>query len=99
ADRATIAVLGGTGAEGGGLAIRWAYAGHNVIIGSRTAERAQEAATKIAKHVGKPVTGMANRDAAAKADIVVLAVPFSAQAPTATDIASELAGKILIDVT
>jgi len=98
-NRATIAVLGGSGAEGGGLAIRWAHAGHDVIIGSRTAERAQEAAARIAKHVGKPVAGLANREAAAKAEIVVLAVPFSGQTATATEIAAELAGKILIDVT
>ncbi|TAL04383.1 MAG: NADPH-dependent F420 reductase [Rhodospirillaceae bacterium] len=97
--RATIAVLGGTGAEGGGLAIRWAHAGHNVIIGSRTMERAKEAAERIAKLAGKAVEGLANREAAAKAEIVVLAVPYTAQVPTATEVAAELAGKILIDVT
>src|SRR5579871_3768286 len=92
--RATIAVLGGSGAEGGGLAIRWAHAGHNVIIGSRTAERAQEAAERISKHAGKPVAGFANREAAAKAEIIVLAVPYAAQVSTATEVAAELAGKI-----
>jgi NADPH-dependent F420 reductase len=98
-NRATIAVLGGTGNEGGGLAVRWAHAGHTVIIGSRNAERAQEAAEKFSKVAGRPITGLANREAAAKADIVVLAVPYAAQAPTAGDVAAELKGKILVDVT
>jgi NADPH-dependent F420 reductase len=95
----TIAVLGGTGNEGGGLALRWAHFGHKVIIGSRTAERAKEAADKFAAIAGKPIEGLANKEAAAKADIVVIAVPYSAQVPTATDLVAELKGKILIDVT
>ena len=97
--RATIAVLGGSGAEGGGLALRWAHAGHDVIIGSRNVEKAQEAATRLSKAAGKPVAAMTNVDAAAKADIVVLAVPYSGQMATAKDIAPQLEGKILIDVT
>ncbi len=77
---ATIAVLGGTGKEGGGLALRWAHKGHKVIIGSRTAERAQEAAdTMNATLGGSSVVGAANPDAAAQADIIVLAVPYAAQ--------------------
>jgi NADPH-dependent F420 reductase len=97
--RATIAVLGGTGHEGGGLALRWAHAGHDVIIGSRGIEKAQEAAEKFGKQAGKPIRGMANKDAAAAADIVCLTVPYSAQMPTAKDVAPYLKGKIFIDVT
>jgi NADPH-dependent F420 reductase len=92
-------VLGGTGNEGGGLALRWAHVGHKVIIGSRTAERAKEAADKFGAIAGKPIEGLVNKEAAAKADIVVLAVPYSAQQSTAGDVAAELKGKILIDVT
>lgn len=96
-----IAVLGGTGKEGGGLALRWAHIGHPVIIGSRTAERAQEAATAMQETLGdkSDVRGSTNLDAAQAADIVVLSVPFAAQQSTVSDVASALDGKILIDVT
>ena len=97
----TIAVLGGTGKEGGGLALRWAHCGHPVIIGSRTAERAEEGAADMRATLGGAanVRGLANPDAAAAADIVVLSVPFAAQQSTVADVASQLEGKILIDVT
>lgn len=100
-DKKTIAVLGGTGKEGGGLALRWAHVGHNVIIGSRTAERAEEGAAAMRETLGSgaQVRGLANPDAAAAADIVVLAVPFAAQQATLREVAPALAGKILIDVT
>ena len=97
---ATIAVLGGTGKEGNGLALRWAHKGHKVIIGSRTAERAQDAAAQMNEILGSAnVSGAANPDAAAEADIVVLTVPYAAQQSTVKDVESALAGKILIDVT
>ncbi|ATE66164.1 NADPH-dependent F420 reductase [Rhizorhabdus dicambivorans] len=97
----TIAVLGGTGKEGGGLALRWADAGHRVIIGSRTAERAEEAASGMRATLGPAamLEGAANPQAARAADIVVLSVPFAAQQPTVTEVADALQGKILIDVT
>lgn len=97
----TIAVLGGTGKEGGGLALRWAHCGHPVIIGSRTTERAEEGAADMRATLGGAanVCGLANSDAAAAADIVVLSVPFAAQQSTVADVASQLEGKILIDVT
>lgn len=97
----TIAVLGGTGKEGGGLALRWAHLGHPVIVGSRTAERAEEAAATMRDTLGggADVRGMANPDAARAADIVVLAVPFAAQRSTVAEVADALQGKILIDVT
>lgn len=100
-DRLTIAVLGGTGKEGGGLALRWAHKGHKVILGSRTADRAELAAAAIRETLGADaqVSGMANPDAAAAADLVVLAVPYAAQKATVQDVAMHLQGKILIDVT
>lgn len=99
-DRRTIAVLGGAGKEGGGLALRWAHVGHRVIIGSRDAERAAAAAAEINAKIGTSnATGTANLDAAVQADIVVLAVPFSAQRATVESVADALQGKILIDVT
>lgn len=96
-----IAVLGGTGKEGGGLALRWANAGHTVIIGGRSAERAEEAAADMRATLGAGanVRGLANFDAAKAAEIVVLSVPFAAQQATALEVASVLDGKILIDVT
>lgn len=97
---ATIAVLGGTGKEGGGLALRWAHRGHRVVLGSRSAERAQAAAAEMnAVLGGDAVTGAGNPEAAAQADIVVLAVPYAAQQPTVDEVRDQLAGKILIDVT
>jgi NADPH-dependent F420 reductase len=97
---ATIAVLGGAGKEGSGLALRWANAGHKVIIGSRSAERAAEAAQEINETLGREAaSGAANLAAADAAEIVVLAVPFSAQRALAEDVRGALAGKILIDVT
>jgi len=77
-----IAVLGGTGAEGFGLALRWAQAGETVIIGSRDPQRAQAAAEKIKSKVGPQaqVSGAENSAACAVADIVVLTVPFEAHA-------------------
>lgn len=96
----TIAVLGGTGQEGGGLALRWAKAGHHVILGSRDAAKAAAAAAEMkAKLGGTQVTGNANASAAAAADIVVLTVPFAAQRATVEEVRGALAGKILIDAT
>lgn len=95
----TIAVLGGTGHEGAGLAMRWARAGYPVVIGSRDAARAAEAAIELAAKSGGSICGMANRDAAAAGEIVVLAVPYAGQLALAEAVRAELEGKILIDVT
>ncbi|WP_340317994.1 NADPH-dependent F420 reductase [Rhizorhabdus argentea] len=96
----TIAVLGGTGNEGGGLALRWAHKGHKVIIGGRSAQRAAEAAEAMnATLKTNNVSGADNATAAAQADIVLLAVPYAAQRSTVEDVRAGLAGKILIDVT
>ncbi|RPI45614.1 MAG: NADPH-dependent F420 reductase [Betaproteobacteria bacterium] len=96
-----IAVLGGTGKEGRGLALRWAAKGHEVIIGSRSRERAQATADEIAARLGggARVHGADNVAAAQRAQVVVLAVPYAAQVDTATEVAAALDGKVLIDVT
>ena len=96
-DLPVIAIVGGTGAEGSGLAIRWARAGYRVILGSRSAGRAAGKAAELAGHGS--VEGAANADAAAAADIVVVTVPFAAQRQTITDIADAARGKTVIDVT
>ena len=92
-----ISIIGGTGAEGSGLAVRWARAGYRVIVGSRAADRAAEAATKLAAH--GTIEGMANADAAAAADIVVVTVPYAAQRRTLEDIKHAVPGKLVVDVT
>ncbi len=98
--RPTLAILGGTGKEGGGLALRWAHAGYPVIIGSRSPERAAQAAAEMNTRLGRDaVTSAANLEAAAAADIIILAVPFSAQQATALEVKEALAGKIFVDVT
>ncbi len=96
----TIAVLGGTGKEGSGLAMRWAMNGYKVIIGSRDAERAAAYAAEMsAKLDGKQVTGMGNPEAAQQADLVVLSVPYTAHHATLEGVKEQLAGKILVDIT
>lgn len=96
----TIAVLGGAGKEGSGLALRWAHVGYPVIIGSRAPERAAEAATELNALLGRNgLRGADNLSAARDAQIVVLTVPFSAQRSTVESVREALTGKILIDVT
>ena len=94
-------MLGGTGKEGGGLALRWANAGYPILIGSRSAERAQEAASKIAARLGPSanVRGTTNINAASRAEIVLVSVPYAAQRDTIDEVAGALEGKILVDVT
>lgn len=99
-DIKVISVIGGSGALGGGLARRWAQAGYRVIIGSRDAARAGEAAAALAASLpGSQVSGMDNVAAAAAGDIAVLTVPFGHQEPVLAAIAPALAGKILVDAT
>lgn len=96
----TIAVLGGTGKEGSGLAMRWALNGYRVIIGSREAEKAQSRAGEINAQLGVDyLTGMANPDAAALANVVVLSVPYSAHKATLEGVKEQVAGKVLVDIT
>jgi 8-hydroxy-5-deazaflavin:NADPH oxidoreductase len=96
----TIAVIGGTGGEGGGLALRFANAGMKVIIGSRDTARAEAAAASINAQVGTSnASGAANAAAAQAAEIVLLTVPYSGQQATALPLAPALQGKVLIDAT
>ena len=97
----TIAVLGGTGKEGKGLAYRWAQAGYRVLIGSRSSERAVTAASEIMELLeGSPsVVGATNREAAEQADIVVISVPYAAHRDTLESLKDVLQGKLLVDVT
>jgi NADPH-dependent F420 reductase len=96
----TIAVLGGTGEEGSGLALRWANAGHRVIIGSRSGEKAATAAAALSARIAPlAMEGMENHVAASLAEIVVLAVPYAAQRTTVEEVRTALVGKILVDVT
>jgi hypothetical protein len=100
AEQHTIAILGGTGDLGTGLAIRWSKAGHKIVIGSRTQEKA-DAAVAALKAISPetPAVAMGNPDAAAAGDIVVLTVPFEHQLSTLESVRSALSGKILIDVS
>lgn len=106
-----IAVLGGTGKEGKGLAYRWAKAGYHVIIGSRISEKAQAAAAEVATLLSNGsdtsilwspsihIDGADNLTAAQRADILVLTVPYSAHRTTLESLREASQGKLLIDVT
>ena len=94
-----LAFLGGTGPEGRGLALRFALAGEDVIIGSRDASRAATAAEELKEFApGSRIEGSANADAAAAADVVFLAFPYEGQRPTLESIPEAMAGKIVVDV-
>jgi NADPH-dependent F420 reductase len=96
-----IPILGGTGALGYGLAVRWGGAGAEVVIGSREAKRAEQAAAAVREKVpGAQVTGLENGDAAARGPIVFLTVPFRAQSETLNNLRYALeAGQTLVDCT
>ena len=94
-----IAIVGGTGKEGRGLAVRWARAGHDVAVGSRDAERAKEKAAELtALGLGR-VSGGANVDVAAAAEVVLLSIPYAAHTETLKELRDALQGKIVIDIT
>jgi NADPH-dependent F420 reductase len=94
----TIGVLGGTGPQGRGLALRWAQAGLRVVIGSRSAERATEAAAEINAAAGSTsVAGGDNTACAAESDVVIVAVPWDGHADLLTGLKAELAGKVVVD--
>lgn len=103
AKQETIAILGGTGDLGTGLAMRWAKAGHRIVIGSRTLAKAQKAVAALADFAPmqdpEQYRAMANPDAAEAGDIVVLTVPAAHQISTLESVRGGLTGKILIDVT
>ncbi len=97
----TIAVLGGTGKEGKGLAYRWAKAGYRVLIGSRSSEKAVKAASEIMELLegSSSVVGMTNPEAAGQADIVVLTVPYAGHRDMLEGVKNVLKGKLLVDTT
>jgi NADPH-dependent F420 reductase len=96
----TVAVIGGTGKEGSGLASRWASSGYRVIIGSRDAARAAQKADELNASLGNAyLTGMDNYAAAQAADLVVVSVPYDAHAATLESIRSAVQGKIVVDVS
>jgi NADPH-dependent F420 reductase len=97
----SIPILGGTGALGYGLALRLAQAGHTIAIGSRKAERAEEAAEKLKAALPEAeIEGLANEDAAKRGPIVFLTVPFRAQAETLNNLREVLEpGQLLVDCT
>jgi NADPH-dependent F420 reductase len=100
--RERIAIIGGSGDQGKGLALRWARAGYEIIIGSRDHERAAAAADDIRQRVGGEVaaSGAVNAEASRAAPTVVLTVPFAAQAATLGEIREQLSpGTLFIDVT
>jgi NADPH-dependent F420 reductase len=88
-----IGILGGTGEQGRGLARRFALAGNPVIIGSRSHDRAQA----VAREIGDGARGLANRDCARAADLVIAAVPWEGHSELLSGLAAELAGKIVVD--
>lgn len=97
-----IAILGGTGPQGKGLALRFALAGIGVALGSRDAGRATQVATELSAQIdgrGAPITGMGNEEAVAASDrIVILAVPYAAHRETLDALRPALSGKILMDI-
>ncbi len=97
----TIAIIGGTGGQGLGIAIRFVQAGEEVIIGSRTEEKAQAAVEKVKEHLGdvKNIQSAENSDAAQKAEVLVLTVPLAAQKSTLLAIKDGAKGKVLLDAT
>ncbi len=96
----TLAILGGTGKEGAGLAMRWALQNYRVLIGSRSAERARQRAAEMNAELGEDyLAGAANAEAAAAADIVILSVPYSAHKATLESVRPQCQGKIVVDLT
>lgn len=95
----TIAIIGGSGPEGRGLGLRFAIAGHTVVLGSRDAARAADAAsTVLSLRRGLPVSGALNADAARAADWVVFSVPYDGLRPTVRGLAPALVGKLVVSV-
>lgn len=95
----TLAIIGGSGPEGRGLALRFAMAGYPIVIGSRDADRASEAAQGLLEiKAGLPITGAANADAATEADWTLLSVPYDGLEATTKALAPHLAGKLVTSV-
>lgn len=98
-DLGTIAIIGGTGSEGSGFALRWAQAGLDVVIGSRMAEKGERVAAELSERLdGATIRGADNFSAAEQADVVVLSVPYESQKANLAGIAEALPGKLLVTV-
>src|SRR5690625_648658 len=91
----SVAVLGGTGDQGRGLALRLAMAGNRVVIGSRSSERAQTAAAELGE--GLPVSGADNAEAARGCEVVIVAVPWEGHGDLLRSLAGDLSGKLVVD--
>ena len=98
ADQLTIGLLGGTGPQGRGLALRLALAGHRVLLGSRDAERAAGIVADLAGGRDLPIEGVANPDAANGADVVFLVFPYAGQAQVLPGLAGAIGDKVVVDV-
>src|SRR5436309_10120146 len=99
-ERVIVSILGGTGEQGPGLALRWARAGEEVIIGSRQREKGERVAAELNQELGKErLRGTDNASAAAGAEVVVLTVPYSAHVSTLATVQDQLKGKIFVDVS
>jgi len=98
--REVLGIVGGTGAQGRGLAARWARAGHRVVIGSRTREKAEEKAAEVRDRVGGDVQidAATNLEAVEAAEIVVVSVPYEAQATILPPLREAVAGKVVVNV-
>ncbi len=97
----SIAILGGTGKEGRGLASRWARAGRTIRIGSRREERGRAAAEELSRELSAAsrLEGMSNRDAARSSEIIVSTLPYDGHIETLTSMADELSGKLVLTAT
>ena len=91
-----IAILGGTGKEGAGLALRWLKAGHGIVIGSRETARAQAKAEELRAQTGGDVSGMTNPDAARAGELVVLSLPYAGLAKTLSEVRDACDGKVVV---
>lgn len=97
-----IGIVGGTGREGRGLALRWAAKGHEIVLGSRDAARAKDKARELAAELpdgGERITGASNEEAAGAGEVALLTVPYAAHADTLRSVRAALAGRILVDIT
>lgn len=94
-----LALVGGTGREGSALAVRWTQAGHQVVIGSRTAERARARAAELSAEAGVQLAGSANDEACDGADVVVLCIPYDVHEAVLRDLQPRLQGRIVVDLT
>ena len=94
-----ITIIGATGDLGSGLAYRLARAGYPIMIGSRSAEKAEKAAAAMTKRAGRPIEGLKNGAAAAAAEVIILTVPFASHRAMLEEVRDGAQGKIFVDAT